>query len=244
MPAETDIDKLNELCERIGYYYKDNSILIKALTHSSYSYETTQNLAGSNEILEFLGDAVVNLSVARYLIDRFPEKDEGDLSRMRAELVNERTLARVAEIIGLEKRLLIGKSARLEGEDIPRSLLADGVEALVGAAFQDGGYAVASALVMRLLASFLDDTSFETGTDYKTRLQEFSQKFHKILPEYRMEATTGPEHQRVFVSSVWINAKKMGEGKGKSIKASEQQAARRAFEELKRAGAIEQKGQK
>jgi len=193
--------KLNELCDVISYNFRDDSLLLKALTHSSFSYEKTRHLSDSNEVLEFLGDAVVNLSVAAYLVARFPEKREGDLSKMRAELVNERTLSEVAQHIGLDKRLRIGKSARAGEEAIPRSVLADGVEALVGAVYMDGGYGAAYDLVIRLLTPFLDNTDFERGTDYKTRLQEHTQRAYRVLPDYRLEETMGPEHQRVFESS-------------------------------------------
>ncbi len=200
------------------------------MTHSSYSYETSGSVSESNEVLEFLGDAVLSLSVASYLVDHFPDRNEGDLSKMRAELVNERTLVQIAKRIGLDKRLMIGKSAKVGNREIPRSILADGVEALVGAVFRDGGYQAASDLVVRLLTPFLIDGAFERGTDYKTRLQEYSQRIYKVLPGYRLEGATGPDHLRIFESSVWIGNEKMGEGKGRSIKTSEQEAARRALE--------------
>jgi len=228
----SDIDKLNELCDVINYYFKDINILAQAMTHSSFSYETTGSVTASNEVLEFLGDAVINLATANLLIEHFPGSDEGDLSKMRAELVSEHTLAQIAKQIGLYDVLFIGKSARVTSGGIPDSILADGLEALVGAVFRDGGYNTASELVARFLLSFLDDGTLEKGTDYKTRLQEYSQKFYKVLPEYRLEGSKGPDHLRIFESSVWIHGKKMGEGKGRSIKASEQQAALRSLEKL------------
>jgi len=229
---ETYAYELHELCDVISYNFKDISILLQAITHSSFSYEASKSVSGSNEVLEFLGDAVLNLAVASYLVERFPERNEGDLSKMRAELVNEHTLAQIAKHIGLDGRLLIGKSAKAEGGEIPRSILADGVEALIGAVFHDGGYPAASDLAIRLLEPFLKDNAFEKGTDYKTRLQEYTQKIHKALPEYHMDGATGPEHQRIFESSVWIKGKKMGTGKGCPIKASEQEAARQTLEIL------------
>ena len=222
--------KLDELCEELGYVFKDRSLLVRALTHSSFSYETTKSVQGSNEILEFLGDAVVNLVTAALLIEKFPDRQEGDLSKMRAELVNERSLAEVAKRIGLERKLLIGKSARVAGEEIPRSILADGVEALVGAVFLEAGYEAASRIVVRFIAPLLEGVSLEKGTDYKTRLQEYTQRVYKVLPEYRLEGAEGAEHRKVFESSVWVLGEKRGVGRGRSIKASEQEAAKRAME--------------
>ncbi len=231
-------EQIRRLCEMMGYGFSDETLLEQALTHSSFSYERTGSVSGSNEILEFLGDAALNLSVAAYLIQRFPEKNEGDLSRMRAELVNERALARAAKRIGLDSSLRLGKSARAEGSDIPDSILADGVEALIGAVFRDGGYHPASSVALRLLAPEIEAGDFARGTDYKTRLQEYTQKAYQSLPVYRMENTSGPEHQKVFTSAVWVNGERLGVGRGRSIKASEQEAARVALEKIeKRSGA-------
>ncbi len=233
--SEIDPRGLDELCEALGYAFRDRSLLIQALTHSSYRYETTGNIHGSNEVLEFLGDAVVNLVTAAILIALFPEKTEGSLSKMRAELVNERSLADVAKQFRLEERLLVGRSARVQKEGIPRSLLADAVEALVGAVFQDGGFEAASRIVSGFIRPLIDLDALEKGTDYKTRLQEFTQKTYKTLPEYRLVDTFGPEHQKTFVSSVYVQGKKLGTGEGRSIKASEQKAAKVAFEALSEA---------
>ena len=216
----------------IGYTFKTPDFLSQALTHSSYGYETSGKVTGSNEVLEFLGDAVLNLAVAAYLVERFPERDEGALSRMRAELVNERVLARVAERIGLDGALKVGKSARAGGQGIPVSILADGVEALIGAVFRDGGYPAASTVAIRLLTPVLDTGTYEQGTDYKTQLQEYTQRVYKSLPVYRLEEVSGPDHLRIFKSSVWIDGEKRGTGQGRSIKASEQEAAKRALKAL------------
>ena len=229
---KVDPKKLDDLCKALGYTFRDRSLLVRALTHSSFSYETSGDVRGSNEVLEFLGDAVIDLATAALLMDRFPDKQEGDLSKMRAELVNERSLAEVAVGIGLEEILLIGKSARVPDGEVPRSILADGVEALIGAVFTEGGYDAASRIVTRFLTPLLDRRSLEKGTDYKTRLQEYSQRVYRVLPEYRLEDAAGPEHAKVFESSVWIEGKRMGTGKGRSIKASEQAAAKRALERI------------
>ncbi len=229
---EADKIKLRELTKLIHYNFKDVSILLRAITHSSYSYETFGNMEESNEVLEYLGDAVLNLSVASYLVDHFPGRDEGDLSKMRAELVNEQTLAQIADRIALGERLRIGKSARTQEAEIPRSILADAVEALVGAIFRDGGYQAAFEVVISLLEPFLQDQSFVRGTDYKTMLQEYTQRVYKVLPEYRLESSVGPDHMRIFTSSVWIQGERMGRGAGHSIKMSEQEAARQALKKV------------
>jgi len=228
--GEIEAAKLDELGRELGYVFKDRSLLVKALTHSSFSYEATGSVHGSNEVLEFLGDAVINLVTASLLMKRFPKRQEGDLSKMRAELVNERTLVEVAERLHLKERLLIGKSARVGGREIPRSVLADGVEALIGAVFLEAGYETASRIVARFIVPFLEEASFEKGTDYKTRLQEYTQKIYKELPKYHLEGKEGPEHSKVFESSVWVRGERRGWGRGRSIKASEQEAARRALE--------------
>jgi ribonuclease III len=216
----------------LGYHFSDPALLNGALCHSSYVNEQPQGNLESNERLEFLGDAVLNLAVSHLLMHRYPELAEGELSRNRAHLVNETQLAAIARQIAIGPHLLLGKGEALTGGREKNSILADAVEAVIAAVYLDGGFDAAFAFVesrfSRQLAK-VNRSRYET--DYKSRLQEHVQSVYREVPRYRVVDTSGPDHSKVFrvqVSVAGITA----EGDGKSKKMAEQEAARAGLERL------------
>jgi ribonuclease III len=212
----------------LGYSFSEVSLLIRALTHVSYNREQG---VGHNEVPEFLGDAVLDLAVSDLLICNFPEKSEGDLSRMRAALVNSTVLAEKSALLNLGPLLRLGKGEERSGGRGKPSILAGAFEALLGAIYQDGGYEAARAVVERYFAS--DVKKRRLGQhDYKTRLQEISQMLFHTPPSYRLLFESGPDHDKCFVTEIVVGGKILGKGEGKTKKQSEQQAAKKALREL------------
>jgi ribonuclease III len=229
--AGLKIDSQLDLLQRdLGYSFKDPALLLRCLTHVSYDRKKGE---GHNEVLEFLGDAVLDLAVSDLLMQRNPDKSEGDLSRMRAALVNASVLAEKAALLDLGAFLRIGKGEERSGGRTKPSILAGAFEALLGGVYQDGGYQAARAVVERYFAA--DVTTKTLGQhDYKTRLQEISQRLFGEPPVYRIVSEAGPDHERVFVTEIAVGGKVLGKGEGRSKKQSEQQAARKALDALKK----------
>jgi ribonuclease III len=222
--------QLNLLQKELGYSFKDPALLLRCLTHVSYDRKKNE---AHNEVLEFLGDAVLDLAVSDLLMQRNPDKSEGDLSRMRAALVNSAVLAEKAALVNLGALLRIGKGEERSGGRSKPSILAGAFEALLGGVYQDGGYQAAHAVVERYFAA--DVTAKTLGQhDYKTRLQEISQRLFREPPVYRVVSETGPDHEKVFVTEIAVGGKVLGKGEGKSKKQSEQHAARKALDALKK----------
>lgn len=224
--------QLQRLQKELGYTFSDASLLLRCLTHVSYSGAKGGE---HNETLEFLGDAVLNLAVSDLLMRRFPEKAEGDLSKMRASLVNASTLAKKAAELDLGELLLLGKGEERSGGRKKESILAGAFEALLGGIYWDDGYAAARRVVERYFASEIQEKRLGLE-DYKTRLQEISQMLFRSPPTYRLISESGPDHAKRFVTEIVIAGKVMGRGEGRSKKQSEQEAARRALEQLQREG--------
>mgnify|MGYP003807621429 FL=1 len=221
----------------MGYRFRNRDCLAEALTHRSFVNESREAALRDNQRLEFFGDAVLGLLVSRRLFERFPDMGEGELSRIRASLVDEPALAAVAEKICLGKYLLLGRGEEKTGGRRKRSILADALEALVAAVYLDGGLAAAEQVVDDLFGASLDRVGVEfIGRDFKTRLQEVCHAFYGKAPRYVLEEVSGPDHERVFKVSVRINGECLGMGVGKSKKMAEQAAARRALEQLGEAG--------
>jgi ribonuclease III len=218
------------LQKELGYRFKDPSLLIRALTHVSYDRKKT---GSHNEVLEFLGDAVLDLAISDLLIQRFPERTEGDLSRMRAGLVNSVALAEKANILALGPMLFLGKGEERSAGRKKASILAGVFEALLGGIYQDGGYDPARRIVERYFgADILERTLGQQ--DYKTRLQEISQLLFRVPPIYRLLSESGPDHEKCFVTEISVGGTVLGTGEGKSKKQSEQEAARKALKELQK----------
>lgn len=228
-----------ELAARLGHQFNDETLLTLALTHKSYANERGENLGPTvhtdNERLEFLGDAVLDLALAQTLMMRFAQDPEGSLSRKRASLVNEETLAGLARELQLDSLIRLGRGEiKTGGLQKPR-ILASTLEALLGAVFLDGGYASAVQMVQTLFASRLEEISqspVDFKLDFKTRLQEKVQEKHKATPVYQVESETGPDHDKKFEVSVRMDGQVLGVGTGRSKKAAEQEAARIALEQM------------
>ncbi len=220
--------RLEALQQRLGHRFGQPALLLRALTHRSASAE-------HNERLEFLGDAVLNLAVSKLLYERFSGSDEGDLTRIRAHLVREDSLHRVALQLGLPEVLRLSDGETRGGGAQRPSILADAVEGLIGAAFLDGGFEPAQELVRRLFGEIIAATDVASWSkDAKTELQEWLQARRIAVPTYRIVATRGQAHAQTFEVACEVPALSLAEsGQGKSRRAAEQEAARRMLEGLK-----------
>lgn len=224
--------KLVLLQEEIGYYFPDPALLVRCLTHVSYGKGERD---GHNETLEFLGDAVLNLAISDLLMRRFPDKSEGELSKMRASLVNAAALEEKAQLLKLGELLRMGKGEERSGGRKKRSILAGAFEALLGGVYWDGGYAAAHRIVERYFGSDIKEKKLGLQ-DYKTRLQEISQMLFHAPPTYTVVEETGPDHAKRFVTEILVGGKILGRGEGRSKKQAEQEAAKKALQELQRGG--------
>jgi ribonuclease III, bacterial len=222
--------QLEALQKELGYTFKDRSLLVKALTHVSHDRKKT---GSNNEVLEFLGDAVLDLAISDLLIRRFPERTEGDLSRMRAGLVNAVALAEKGNALALGPLLLLGKGEERSAGRKKQSILAGAFEALLGGVYQDGGYDPARRIIERYFAADIIERTLGQQ-DYKTRLQEISQLLFRVPPFYRLVSESGPDHAKYFVTEISVGGNVLGIGEGKSKKQSEQKAARQALKELQK----------
>jgi ribonuclease III len=226
--------QLKLLQDELGYHFKDPTLLVRSLTHVSYERQKSE---GHNEVLEFLGDAVLDLAVSDLLIRGNPDKPEGVLSKMRAALVNAAVLAEKAAGLRLGALLRIGKGEELSGGRSKESILAGAFEALLGGIYRDGGYDAAHRVIERYFGA--DVIAKKLGQhDYKTRLQEISQILFRAPPEYRIVAESGPDHDKFFVTEITVGGKILGKGEGRSKKQSEQQAAKKALKELQKSDGL------
>jgi ribonuclease III len=213
------------LSARLGYQFRNRTLLRQALTHRSHS-------SPHNERLEFLGDSVLNCVVARHLFDAFPDAPEGELSRVRAHLVNQQTLAQLARDLGLGGAVLLGEGEVRSAGRMRPSILANALEALFGAIFLDGGFAAAQAAIGRIYAPLLEEIDPRAlGKDPKTQLQEYLQGRHFALPRYSVLTTRGEAHaQRFEVQCAIPELDLRTTGEGASRRSAEQEAARLAYE--------------
>ncbi len=209
----------------IGYSFNSESLLRQALTHRSFAVEHTG--VSDNERLEFLGDAVLELVISDILFKKFPELPEGELTRMRAALVNESSLAEVAQHLEMSQVILLGKGEAKSGGSFKPSILSDALEAVLGAIYLDGGFRAAFNVIERIfdLKINQDSLDYKIGKDYKSLLQEITQARDHILPEYKVIASSGPDHSKIFIVGVWLKGDMIAEGRGKSKKEAEQHAA-------------------
>jgi ribonuclease III len=205
----------------------------QAITHSSYAHERNLGSHAHNERLEFLGDAVLELAISESLYLRFPDLPEGKLTRFRAGLVCEDSLFRLATALQLGEHLRLGKGEAASGGRERPSLLADALEALLGALYLDQGLTAVRSTVDRLFAPLFDDLSNGClRSDYKTLMQEYTQASLATTPEYRIVSENGPDHSKVFVSQIILHNQTLGEGTGRTKKEAEQEAARQAYQRL------------
>ena len=222
---------IKELETAIGYRFQNITFLQNALTHSSYANERWHNSLKSNERLEFLGDSILGMLVAEYLYRNFPDRPEGELTRMRADMVCEKALAVVANQIGLGAHLLLGKGEEHGGGRNRESILADAVESVIAACYLDGGMAAASKFVNTFVLTRVPVTKLNNA-DYKTMLQEMVQQKRNQVLSYALVGETGPDHDKRFLVELTLNGTVVGRGEGTSKKRAEQDAARVAMEVL------------
>ncbi len=223
---------LFEFEKKIQYKFSNIDILEQALRHSSFVNEQVDTDIKDNECFEFLGDAVLGLVVGHILMQKYPDTDEGDLSRMRASLVNESQLAIIAQKIDLGSYIKLGKGEIQTNGSEKKSILSDAVEALIAAVYLDGGFDVAFKFINFHFSSFFHLASLsEADHDYKSRIQELVQEKNNIAPVYRVTGASGPDHDKTF--RVQLKAFELiVEGVGKSKKTAEQDAAKKALEIL------------
>lgn len=220
----------SRLEQRLGYTFTRKELLENALSHSSYANEKYKNSLASNERLEFLGDSILGFVVAEYLYHKHMDLPEGDLTRIRADLVCEVNLARVANKIGLGDFLLLGHGEEQGGGRKRNSILADAVESIIAASHIDGGFSAASGIVNRLI---LEDVPKKLrNLDFKTVLQELVQRKKNQILAYILLEESGPDHDKTFSVRVTLNDEAVGEGCGTSKKRAEQAAAESALERL------------
>lgn len=216
----------------LGVSFKNKDLLFQALTHRSYSFE--KGLQETNEKLEFLGDSVLNLIVTEYIYHKFPELSEGDLAKLRANVVNASFLAEIAYELHVGDCIMMGKGAEQTGGRTRVSILGDALEAIIGAIYLDQGMEVASEFVLKNFKELIDErASLGQFGDPKTRLQELVMASYGNIPRYRTVEEYGPVHDRSFVVKVFINDKVWGQGIGKSKKKAEQEAAQEALKKFK-----------
>ena len=228
--SETRMEQLDSLQDRIKFKFSDIKLLNKALTHRSYANENSETLK-HNERLEFLGDSVLDILVSDYLVHEYSEFAEGTLSKIRAAVVNETCLAKLAKNIKLGNYLLLGRGEDLSGGREKASILADTFEALAGAVFCDGRFDAASNIFLPLLIEEITKTAQSWSfRDFKSDLQEYTQNKLVCIPSYRVVREIGPDHAKKFEVVVMIKNEVEGKGFGRSKKEAEQAAAKMAME--------------
>lgn len=222
--------EFKELNEALGYAFKSPELLCKAFRHSSYVNEQSDQDMEDNERLEFLGDAVLDLAVSHILMEFFEDAREGDLSKSRAMVVDEAGLYRVAKRLKLGDYLFLGKGEELSHGRKKPSILANTMEALLGAIYLDAGFEKTKEITRNLFAPLLEKVGTqEMSQDFKSLLQEYTQKMHKSLPKYNLSSEKGPAHDKTFRVELFLNGEMLAEGEGKSKKDAEQEAAREAY---------------
>lgn len=225
---------MKEYQKVIGYTFKDLELLNRALIHTSYANENNLPHFKSNQRLEFLGDAVLDLIISEFIYKEYPDFPEGELTKIRANVVCESTLVKIALQLGLGNYIFLGRGEESTGGKERPSILADALEALIGAIYLDGGLQEVRAFIMRQFYDEVVDTAEKQNyRDYKTALQELIQKDYGDRLYYEVISESGPDHDKVFTVQVKLKNNILGRGTGKSKKEAEQIAAKAALEELK-----------
>jgi len=220
---------MNKLEESLGYIFKNKALLENALTHSSYANEVRMGHT-SNERLEFLGDSVLSIIVSDYIYRKFKNLPEGELTRLRASLVCEKSLCEFSRKLGIGEHLLLGKGEDKGGGRQRDSILADAFEAVLAAIYLDGGYEPAKNYALKFITEELGHTEDEVFKDYKTALQEIIQRNPEEAVSYYLTDESGPDHNKLFTVEVRLNSNVIGVGTGKNKKKAEQMAAKQALE--------------
>lgn len=223
---------MDELESKLEYSFNERALLLTALSHSSYANENKSAGLMSNERLEFLGDSVLGQVVSSHLYLSYPKMPEGQMTRLRAELVCEQSLHEVAKVLELGKFIKLGKGEEHTGGRQRESILADAVEALIAAQYLDGGLLVAKSFIDKYILSKLDSMETHAMSDYKTALQECVQRKSGQSLVYELLTESGPDHQKSFTMQVLLNDKPIGIGHGHTKKEAEQYAAKNGLEEI------------
>lgn len=227
--------KSDQFSKKLGYNFNQPLLLEQAFCHSSYTNEKPELQLKDNERLEFLGDAVIDLVISHLLMEDFPDAEEGDLSRYRALIVDETGLYEVALGLELGDHLLLGKGEEQSGGRQKPSILANTMEAVCGAVYLDGGFQSAMEVIERCFRPLLDRVGKDGIVhDFKSLLQEFTQRKHKIAPKYHLISEIGPDHNKTFTIGLSLQGKILAQGTGGSKKEAEQNAAKEAFSCLQR----------
>lgn len=216
-----------ELEKCLGYQFENKDLIIEALTHKSFKK------VYNNERLEFLGDAVLNLIVGEFLFHKFPKSNEGELSKIRASLVNEKGFTKLAKAISLGEYIYLSDAEERNQGRRKASILSDAFEAIMGAIYIESGITILKPLILRLLEENYEEINLdELFSDYKTALQEVTQAKFGCIPEYKLESAVGPDHEKEFELSLWINDRHYATAKGKSKKLAQQAAAKIVLNQL------------
>ncbi len=227
---EEDMSSLTDFEDKIGYHFKNQGLLRQALTHSSYANERHMKKLSDNERLEFLGDAVLEIISSDFLYHNYPDVPEGQLTKLRASIVCEPTLALCTKELNLGDYLYLGRGENQTGGRNRKSILSDALEAVIGAIYLDGGFANAKEFVLKFILTDIEHK--QLFYDSKTILQEVVQGEHEQL-DYRLVGESGPDHDKSFSVEVWIGEQKISEGSGHTKKAAEQEAAYHALIKLR-----------
>ena len=226
---------VNHVEKTFGVMFDDESVLVEAFTHSSYANDHREQYIKNLERLEFLGDAVLELTVSDYLYHKYPKQPEGQLTRKRASIVRAESLAKLAKEYHLHEFVRLGKGEeQMNGRNRP-SLLCDVFEAFIGSIFVDQGMDTVLDVLKQILFPKIDSGAFSHGMDHKTALQELLQQNGVVTIQYKVVDKRGPDHQREFVVEVFVEGDSYGRGVGRSKKAAEQDAAKHALESLEEA---------
>ena len=218
--------------KEIGYEFKNKQLLETALTHTSYAYE---NKKQSNEKLEFLGDSILEFVSSEYIYHNYPNLKEGEMTKVRASVVCEDSLQKIAKMHNFSDFLYLGKSERTSQKEVRPAIMADSIEAVIAAIFLDGGLEEAKKFILNNLAKPIENATKNIGQkDYKTVLQEVLQKNGNVDIEYVIVDEKGPDHEKVFTAEVKFNNKILATGEGKSKKQAEMEAAQKALENIKK----------
>lgn len=224
---------LERLQDRLGYLFGDRGVLLQSLTHKSYGHEFFQEkpiALRDNERLEFLGDAILDVIVSDILLESFPSANEGQLSKMRAAVVNEKTLAQVARSLDIQSCVRLGKGEAQTGGHDKASILSSTFEALIAAIYLDGGFNAVYPVIRHLFAPlFVEERDLMAFYDHKTQLQEILQARWKATPTYHLIEAKGPDHAKTFEIEVRVNGRTLASASGSSKKDAEQNAARAAI---------------
>ena len=221
---------INKVEESIGYKFKNKDLLINALTHTSYAHENNKE---SNEKLEFLGDSILEFVSSKYIYNKYPNLQEGEMTKVRATVVCEESLYKIAKSHGFGEFLFLGRSEVKTGGKNRPAILADSVEAVIAAIYLDGGLQEADKYIIENLDKEIEKATKHVGDkDYKTVLQEKLQEHGEVKIEYEIINETGPDHDKYFEAQVKCNGKILAQGKGKSKKEAHMHAAKKALENL------------